>query len=69
MTTETVPELLNQREVAKIIRKSEAWLERERWQKTGIPYRKIGRHVLYSRSDVLEFLNGCERFPVSGGGK
>lgn len=69
MTIQNMPVLLNQKEVSKIIRKSQAWLERERWRGTGIPYRKIGRNVLYAESDVLSFLNECERVSVSGGGK
>jgi len=48
--------LLNQKEVAKIIRKSEPWLERKRWEGGGIPYRKIGHHVLYEESDVHAWL-------------
>jgi|GEM_PF-2747228 len=50
------PKLLNQREVAKIIRKSTAWLERKRWSGGGIPYHKVGRHVLYDESDVIAWL-------------
>ena len=50
------PKLLNQKEVTLIIRKSEAWLERQRWKEEGIPYRKIGRNVLYDESDVLAYL-------------
>ena len=50
------PQLLNQKEVASIIRKSEAWLERQRWLQEGIPYRKVGRNVLYDESDVLAYL-------------
>ena len=56
-TAKRFPTLLTQREVAKIIRKSEAWLERKRWEGGGIPYRKIGHHVLYTEADVIEWLN------------
>lgn len=51
------PRLLNQKEVAKILRKSEAWLERMRWQGGGIPFKKIGRHVFYVESEVLNWIN------------
>jgi hypothetical protein len=56
MNSSQFPKLLNQKEVALIIRKSEAWLERQRWKEEGIPYRKIGRNVLYDESDVLAYL-------------
>jgi len=48
--------LLNQNEVSKIIRKSPAWLERARWEGGGIPFRKIGHHVLYEEADVQKWL-------------
>lgn len=48
--------LLNQKEVSKIIRKSEPWLERKRWEGGGIPYRKLGHHVVYEESDVLAWV-------------
>jgi hypothetical protein len=50
--TSNLPKLLNQNEVSKIIRKSPAWLERKRWEGGGIPFRKLGRHVLYEQADV-----------------
>ena len=56
MTTQVFPSLLNQKEVSKIIRKSEAWLERQRWLGEGIPYRKVGRNVFYEEPDVHSFL-------------
>lgn len=48
--------LLNQKEVAQIIRKSTAWLERKRWEGGGIPYRKVGRHVFYEEQDVKNWI-------------
>ena len=56
MSNQIFPRLLNQKEVASIIRKSEAWLERQRWLGEGIPYRKIGRSVRYQEDDILSFL-------------
>jgi predicted DNA-binding transcriptional regulator AlpA len=49
--------LLSSIEVAEIIGKSTAWLARKRWEGDGIPYRKIGRHVRYQESVVMEWLN------------
>ena len=51
-----IPKLLKQGEVAEIIRKSEAWLERKRWEGGGIPFRKMGRSVLYYEADVLDWI-------------
>lgn len=49
--------LLSSIEVASIIGKSTAWLARKRWEGDGIPYRKIGRHVRYQESVVMDWLN------------
>ena len=56
MSFENFPTLLNQKEVSKVIRKSESWLERQRWLQEGIPYLKVGRNVLYDELDVLAYL-------------
>ncbi len=56
MSNKIFPTLLNQKEVSLIIRKSEAWLERQRWLQEGIPYRKVGRNVLYDELDILAYL-------------
>ena len=61
MKSKIFPTLLNQKEVALIIRKSEAWLERQRWLQEGISYRKVGRNVLYDEQDVLAFLEAQPR--------
>ena len=62
------PRLLNQKEVASIIRKSEAWLERQRWLGEGIPYRKIGRSVRYQEDDILSFLEEQPKIQTYPGG-
>ncbi len=50
--------LLTQTEAAEILKKSTAWMERSRWDGTGPPYRKIGRHVRYPKDALLEWING-----------
>ncbi len=50
--------LLNQKEAAKILQKSTAWMERSRWDGSGPPYRKIGRHVRYPKDALLEWIAG-----------
>ena len=65
MYSSKFPRLLNQKEVASIIRKSEAWLERQRWLEEGIPYRKIGR---YQEDDILIFLEEQPKIQTYPGG-
>jgi predicted DNA-binding transcriptional regulator AlpA len=45
--------LLTQRETARILKKSEAWLERSRWDGTGPPFKKIGRSVRYVEAELF----------------
>jgi predicted DNA-binding transcriptional regulator AlpA len=54
--TQKIPNLLDQKQVAEILGKSESWCERSRWRGDGPAYRKIGRHVRYELSDVLAFI-------------
>ena len=48
--------LFNQNTLAAVLDCSTQLLERNRWVGEGVPYIKIGRKVLYRKSDVLEFL-------------
>ena len=48
--------LLDQKEVARILKKSTAWLERSRWNGTGPPFRKIGHSVRYPLDELLEWI-------------
>ncbi len=48
--------LFNQQTLAAVLDCSTQLLERNRWEGKGIPYLKIGRKVLYRKSDVLSFL-------------
>ncbi|QBR84723.1 DNA-binding protein [Legionella israelensis] len=47
--------LFNQQTIAAVLSCSTQLLERNRWAGSG-PYLKIGRKVLYRKSDVLDFL-------------
>lgn len=49
-------DLLTQKEAAAMLRMSEAWFERQRWKKTGIPYIKIGGRVFYDKKDLLHWI-------------
>ena len=51
-----IPELLNQKQVAKILGVSTKLLERWRCYGGGPEFRKIGGSVRYELSDVLEFI-------------
>jgi excisionase family DNA binding protein len=48
--------LLTQTELAELIRVSERTLERWRVQGDGVPFVKLGRRVLYRRTDVEEWI-------------
>ena len=48
--------LFNQNTLAAVLNCSTQLLERNRWAGQGVPYLKIGRKVLYRKSDVLGFL-------------
>ena len=63
-STPTLPTpLLTQAEVAKMIGKSESWLERCRWLGTGGPaYKKVGRSVRYKLETVLKFIEDQPTF-------
>ena len=48
--------LFNQNTLSAIRDCSTALVEQERWAGTGIPYRKLGRHVRYCKQDILDWL-------------
>lgn len=48
--------LFNQQTIAAVLSCSTQLLERNRWEGRGVPYLKIGRKVLYRKSDVQNFL-------------
>jgi hypothetical protein len=48
--------LFNQKTIAAILSCSTQLLERNRWAGAGVPYLKIGRKVLYRKTDVLHFI-------------
>lgn len=50
-------DLMTQKEAATMIRMSESWFERQRWEKKGIPYIKIGGRVFYDKQDLVCWLN------------
>ena len=52
--------LLNEKEVQREYGINTRTLQRERVYNSGIPYHKIGRRVLYRRSDIEEFLSICK---------
>ena len=54
----TTEVLMTQQEVAKVLRKSTAWMERSRWDGTGPPFIKLGRHVRYPKLALMEWING-----------
>lgn len=55
--TVTMPQIWDQRLLAKYLGKSVAWCERARWEGTGPRYIKLGRHVRYRAEDVLSWMD------------
>lgn len=53
----SLPKLMNEHEVARLICKSVFWLRRDRWKGASIPYRKLGSSVRYDLNDVLHWIN------------
>lgn len=49
--------MFDQHMVAAIRGCSPKTIERERWSGGGVPFRKIGRLVRYSKDDILQWLN------------
>jgi hypothetical protein len=49
---------LKPREAAQYLRRSVSWLAARRCRGDGPPYRKAGGHVLYTRIDLDNWLNG-----------
>ena len=56
--THSFIKLLNEREVALLIRKSVHWLRRKRWEGGihSIPYLKLGGSVRYVETEVLNWI-------------
>ena len=50
-------ELLTDRQVAKIVKRSQSTLQKDRVAGTGIPFVRLGRLVRYRPSDVSAFLD------------
>lgn len=51
-----LPTLMTQRDLAAYLGKSTAWAERARWAGNGPKFIKLGRHVRYRASDVLDWI-------------
>ncbi len=47
---------LTPKQVEEFFGLSKKWLANMRWQKRGIPYRKVGGKILYRKKDVEEFI-------------
>ena len=54
--------LFNQTTLAAILNCSTQLLERNRWAGEGVPYIKMGRKVLYRKSEVLNFLQQLKTY-------
>lgn len=48
--------LLKPKDVSQLIYKSEQWLALQRMNGDGIPFLKVGRSILYRKSDLVQWL-------------
>jgi hypothetical protein len=55
-TLAEMPEFMNPRETARVVRKTVNSLAQDRYLRRGLPYIKTGRQILYARADVLAYL-------------
>lgn len=53
----SLPVLLDQKQLADYLGKSTAWCERARWAGEGPKFIKLGRHVRYRVEDVLVWID------------
>lgn len=54
--TVNLPQLWDQKVLAKYLGKSTAWCERARWAGEGPRFIKLGRHVRYRADDVMAWI-------------
>jgi len=54
--TAALPILLDQKQLAEYLGKSQAWCERARWAGDGPKFIKLGRHVRYRVEDVAAWI-------------
>jgi predicted DNA-binding transcriptional regulator AlpA len=53
LSVELHEELLTTAEAAAFTKMSRSWFEKQRWKRTGPPYRKRGRVVRYLKSELI----------------
>ena len=51
------PELINEKEAARLLNHSIAKLQRDRWAGMGMPFIKIGKLVRYDKAELLGLFN------------
>ena len=68
-TTATIPNLLTQKEMCQIVKKSEKWAEAARLHGDGPQFVKLGRSVRYRAADVLEWIEQNIRTSTSDNGE
>jgi hypothetical protein len=56
MNLDSIPQVIDEYEAAKVLRKSVQTLRNERHLRRGCPYLKLGRSVRYRVDDLLNYL-------------
>jgi predicted DNA-binding transcriptional regulator AlpA len=65
VTAKDLPDLLTTPEVAAILRLPKKTLENWRLKGTGPRYLRLGKHVLYDRADLRQFINDQKKAAAS----
>jgi hypothetical protein len=63
ITNQETEPLLNEKELAKWVRRSVFSIRRDRILRLGPPFLKFGKTVRYDPRAVREYIAGCERRP------
>jgi len=58
---ENQPEFLNTKELAEWLGISAAWININRGSRNAIPFRRLGRRVIYEKSEVLKWWENNEK--------
>lgn len=66
MTADSIPQVINEHEAAKLLSKSVQTLRNERHLRKGPPYLKMGRSVRYRVDDLFGYLERHRIDPEKG---
>jgi hypothetical protein len=60
-----LPELMTPAELAQVMRRTTQSLAQDRYLRKGVPFHRVGGKILYSKADVLSYLDAGRVQPCS----